>query len=147
MSPALDNPEQPTSSFLSNEPLHILQYPSGAPNIIVTPEGDHGPIPQSTGNRVDRIDENGHPPTGNLDGSHGQGDLHPRHLHAPVTAVNAMSPTSSSTGCDLGPAPTGLGNPNAGASSMYPSRLTWEHSDLISKIFDAEDLPRLLFAW
>lgn len=147
MSPALTNLQQPPSEFLPNEPFHNLQYSSEAPNIIVTPEGDHDHFPRCTANQIDTSDENSHPPAGNSDGSHGQTDLQPRHLHAPVTAVNAMSPTSSSTGCDLGPDPMRLGNRSAATSFMHTSKLSWEQSDLISDIFDTADLPRLLFAW
>lgn len=80
-------------------------------------------------------------------GGHLQGDLRPRHLHAPVTAVNAMTPASTSTGCELGPSSASLPDRIVANSLTHDPELMWSQKDAVTTVFGTEDLPRMLFAW
>jgi len=147
MSPFITNPQQRLPGTPLAQPARTLGCSSNASKVIGHLEGDTNHFPSHENNQVDASARVRRRSTRYQQGSHLQADLQPRHLHAPVTAVNAMDPSSTSTGHDFGPMPPGTDSRSVTAPSVHAVDMSSERSDLISSIFVHDNLPRLLFAW
>ena len=96
---------------------------------------------------LDALEESNSIQSHDQDGNDAQNDLCPRHLHAPVTAVNLLSPTFTPTSHDSDRTSTRPRDHNDIAFATHELDTSWERSDLVTTIFGSDDLPRLLFAW
>lgn len=146
-SPGIVNDEPSVQSALLMQASQTL--PSALPNTsgALGTNNHPDPMTQRTRPRPSTTEGNIVDSSAVRCGGHVQGDLRPRHLHAPVTAVNAMTPASTSTGCELGPSSASLSDRIVANSLMHDPDLMWSQKDAVTTVFGTGDLPRMLFAW